>query len=316
MLGRRFWIAVALGALASTTAGARADEASDLSGMFGAWTAKDPDGTESLWVFDGKNLKVTSPKRNYTTTLSIDTKANPRTIDFKVVKGPEDAQGKTALGIYKLGEGDDSLAICMGAKENVRPKEFQSVEGEAYLFKLKREKSGQPVAGGASRETQTQYDLTEMFGKWKAKDPDGAESHWVFDGPNLKITSPKRNYEITVTLDPTAKPRAIDFKVVKGPEDAEGKTEYGIYKFEAVNRQGVQRLIVCMAKKAEDRPKEFKAVKGEVFLYELERERGERARRRIGLAYRTAGERLFEALWDLEGPGPGRFRERMGLQRP
>ena len=83
---------------------------------------------------------MTSPKRNYTATIAVDPSSRPNAIDIKVVKGPEDAEGKTALGIYKLGSECDTLTLCMSGKDNVRPKEFKNVEHEAFLFELKRDK--------------------------------------------------------------------------------------------------------------------------------------------------------------------------------
>ena len=66
---------------------------------------------------------------------------------------------------------------------------------------------------------------------------DGGKVTYSFKGKKLKVETPSRSYEMTVTLDSTAKPdKTIDFKIDEGPEDAKGKTSKGIYKFDGDNK--------------------------------------------------------------------------------
>lgn len=134
------WLALALSAALVAGSGLRGDEEKDdLEKMQGTWISKGPaEGRdESQWVFSGKELKVTSPKRNYDTTISIDPTTKPKQIDFKIDKGPSDAEGKTSLGIYKFDDDDDELMICIGGEPNYRPEEFKEQVGKSYLFELK-----------------------------------------------------------------------------------------------------------------------------------------------------------------------------------
>jgi len=234
-----------------------------LTGFFGLWTAKDPDGTESRWEFNGREVKVTSPKRDYTATVSVDPSADPHAIDFNVEKGPKDSKGKTALGIYKL-EGS-TLTICLGEKDNVRPKKFKAEKGESILFELKRRNSGSPDEDPAMKTAVAQHDFSGMYGTWKGKDPEDNEIRWEFNGKDLKVTSSEHEYTATVSIDPSATPKTIDFKVEKGPKEMKGKTALGIYKLDNTN------LTICVNWKDNTRPKEFKAEKDKGILFELKR---------------------------------------------
>ena len=117
------------------------DDKGDLKKMQGTWTCKDPvHNDESKWVFDGDSLKVTSPRRNYETKISLDTKDKPKQIDFKINEANPDAKGLTGLGIYKFDEDYETLTICLGGKENYRPEDFDTEPGKEYLFVLKKSK--------------------------------------------------------------------------------------------------------------------------------------------------------------------------------
>lgn len=115
---------------------ATADEvAGDLKAMQGTWTSTLDNGNEARWVFEGDTLTVTLPERKYVAKVSVDSKAKPHpAVDFKVTEGPDDAVGKTRPGIYKL-DGKE-LTICVAAGDADRPKDFQQVEDQAFLFKL------------------------------------------------------------------------------------------------------------------------------------------------------------------------------------
>src|SRR5690349_16826541 len=80
-------------------------------------------------------------------------------------------------------------------------------------------------------------DLKKLEGKWTADSGNGGKVTYSFKGTKLKVETPTREYEMTVTLDATAKPeKAIDFKIDEGPDDAKGKTCKGIYKFDGADK--------------------------------------------------------------------------------
>jgi uncharacterized protein (TIGR03067 family) len=115
-------------------------------------------------------------------------------------------------------------------------------------------------------EPKVEGDLKTMQGEWVSRD-DMGESTWTFKGDKLSIKTPTRAYEITVTLDPKAKPeKAIDFKVGDQSPNAKGASAEGIYKFE-----GEKALVICFGAQDASRPTEFKTDFGKSFNFELKR---------------------------------------------
>ena len=77
---------------------------------------------------------------DFTCKVKIDSKAKPHaTIDLLIDEGPEDAERKTSMGIYKLD--GEKLTLCVSHPGKDRPQEFEQTEGESHLFELKKEKS-------------------------------------------------------------------------------------------------------------------------------------------------------------------------------
>ena len=111
-------------------------------------------------------------------------------------------------------------------------------------------------------------DLKELEGKWTAPSGDGGKVTYIFKGKKLKLEAPSRGYEMTVTLDASAKPeKSIDFKIDEGPDDAKGKTCKGIYKFD-----GKDKFIFCFRPEG-DRPDKYEQVGYEQIVTELTRDR-------------------------------------------
>ena len=93
---------------------------------------------------------------------------------------------------------------------------------------------------------------------------DGGKVTYTFKGNKLKIEAPSRTYEMTVTLDATAKPeKTIDFKIDEAPDDAKGKTCKGIYKFD-----GNDKFMFCFRPKG-DRPTKYEQIGYEQIVTEL-----------------------------------------------
>jgi uncharacterized protein (TIGR03067 family) len=109
-------------------------------------------------------------------------------------------------------------------------------------------------------------DLKKLEGKWTAASGDGGKVTYTFKGNKVKVEAPSRDYEMTVTLDATAKPeKAIDFKIDEGPDDAKGKTCKGIYKFD-----GDDKFTFCFRPEG-DRPDKYEQIGYEQIVTELKR---------------------------------------------
>lgn len=119
----------------------------------------------------------------------------------------------------------------------------------------------------AAAEEKDGGDLKKLQGKWTTPSGQGGDPvKYTFKGNKLKIEAPSRTYEMTVTLDATAKPeKSIDFRIDEGPDDARGNTSKGIYKFD-----GNDRFIFCF-RPAGDRPDRYEQVGYEQIVTELKR---------------------------------------------
>ena len=138
-------LGMALAAAIVTGSGVRAEDektalSGDLKKLQGTWVSTADNAQESRWVFEGKKSTTTAGGREYVCEVKVDPKATPHpTIDFMVIEGEDDSEGKTSHGIYKL-EGD-TLTLCVTLPGvGSRPTEFKAVEEESHLFNLKREK--------------------------------------------------------------------------------------------------------------------------------------------------------------------------------
>jgi uncharacterized protein (TIGR03067 family) len=118
----------------------------------------------------------------------------------------------------------------------------------------------------ADDEKKVEGDLKALEGDW-VQDIGGHEDAWTFKGTNAKLNSPDRKYDMTIKIDEKAKPKSIDFKTDKGPEDATGKTLLAIYKIDGDN------LTIALSITPDERPKEFKMEEGSIFVFELKRKK-------------------------------------------
>ena len=124
-------------------------------------------------------------------------------------------------------------------------------------------------AGLRAADDKAEGDLKKLEGTWTTPASDGGKVTYTFKGDKLKVVAPSRTYEITVKIDPEAKPhKTIDFKIDEAPDDAKGKTSRGIYKFD-----GDDKLIWCFRPEGDERPTAYEMVGFEQILGELTREK-------------------------------------------
>ena len=110
----------------------------DLKKIQGKWTTPSGNGDKVSYTFDGKKLKVVAPSRTYEMVVTLVDDAKPeKTIDFKIVEGPDDAKGNTSKGIYKF---DGEKFVFCFAPQGDRPTKFEMEGYEKILTTLTREK--------------------------------------------------------------------------------------------------------------------------------------------------------------------------------
>ena len=109
-------------------------------------------------------------------------------------------------------------------------------------------------------------DLKKLQGAWAAPSGDGGESLYTFKDNKLTVKAPTRTYQMTVTLDESAKPhKTMDLTIDQAPEDAKGKTVHAIYKIDSDDK-----AALCFRPEGE-KPGKFEQVETEQFLIELKR---------------------------------------------
>jgi len=145
---RRFLLTAALTigvGLAGVVSGpASADEKvkkvdESLKAIQGTWVSVEDSGFDSIWIFDGDDLKSSVNGNEYISKVTADPKAKPHaTVDIDIKDGPDESKGKTCKCIYKLD--GEKLVLCLALPGRDRPKEFEQVDDEAYVFELKKEK--------------------------------------------------------------------------------------------------------------------------------------------------------------------------------
>ena len=124
-----------------------------------------------------------------------------------------------------------------------------------------------PLRADTPKDTEVKKDLDKLQGKWtvasidengKAAPADEvARFEITIKGDLFSIkTKDEANKELTIKLDPSAKPATIDMK----PKDGKEKNVMGIYKLDG------DTLTICATDENKERPKEFSATKGVALL--------------------------------------------------
>ncbi len=111
----------------------------DLKKVQGKWSVPSANGEGKVtYTITGKKLKVVAPSRTYEMELTLDEAAKPeKSIDFKIVEGPDDAKGNTSKGIYKF---DGEKFVFCFAPQGDRPTKFEMEGYEKILVSLTKEK--------------------------------------------------------------------------------------------------------------------------------------------------------------------------------
>lgn len=120
-----------------------ADEAADcpaIKALEGTWTTSETDSLDATWIFKGDLVEVNVNGMEYKGKVKADEKAKPHsTLDISLTEGPEESKGKTGKAIYKL-EGE-KLVVSVSQPGHDRPKDFDPVPDEVYVFELKKKKA-------------------------------------------------------------------------------------------------------------------------------------------------------------------------------
>jgi len=202
----------------------------------------------------------------YKGTYSIDVTSNPKTLDLHFTEGPE--KGNTSLGIYEL-DGDD-WKICLSLAPGNRPSAFATKPGSGHALELLKRDTGQ-----AKREEQQKNsasldvdkkELMKLEGEWTMVSgaangqqvPEDFLKNWkrVCKGNETTVTAVGQlMLKATFTLDPSKKPKTIDYTITDGPN--KGKMQLGIYEFDG------ELVRFCFAPPGKDRPKEFASKAGD-----------------------------------------------------
>lgn len=218
----------------------------DLKKMQGRWTATLPNGDVARYTITGDRVRCKTPDEEIEVTVTLDPDAKPhKTMDGKVVGG----DGQTVPAIYRF-QGDDALVISYRPPDQGRPTDFEPKGDQQVVVTLVREAAkGEATARDAKASAKAQAELKKMQGEWVGKTPNGEELVFTFKGDRLTAKGPNGEIELTITLDPSARPnKAMDGKVV-----GEEQTVPAIYKFD-----GDDKLVICYRHgEGARRPREF-----------------------------------------------------------
>jgi uncharacterized protein (TIGR03067 family) len=121
------------------------------------------------------------------------------------------------------------------------------------------------VAGGEGREEQIKRDLADIQGEWTMvsgeRDGQALPEQYVKSArrvckgdETIAIVNGEIGLQAKFTLDPTKKPKTIDYQLTGGPN--KGLTQLGIYELDG------DTLRFCQSTPGEPRPATFSAKEG------------------------------------------------------
>jgi RNA polymerase sigma factor (sigma-70 family) len=229
----------------------------------GGKDAPDTEETKKIksgkWVITTDKIMVTAFDRgDHTASYNLDPTKKPRQINITPLDGPETEKGKLVPAVYSLD--GDVLKICIPhPTQPDRPTEVGTKEGGAtLLLTLKR----QPA-------DKAKDDMDAIQGVWqvtdfevKGKGPDEGElkkikaATWTFTADKVVVQTPgEKDSPASYSLDPSKKPKEIDFTSTDGPD--KDKPHAAIYSLE-----GNVLKICAPGPEGGPRPTEFAAKEG------------------------------------------------------
>jgi uncharacterized protein (TIGR03067 family) len=140
----------------------------DIRNLQGTWhiVALELDGRKyppagSRIAIEGDRFESLNMGAEYSGTVVVDESANPRTLDLRFEKGPE--QGHTSLGIYELD--GDTWKICLGLTGKARPAAFVSAPGSGHALEVLRR---EPAGAGKTLPAADEHaaPVAELEGEW------------------------------------------------------------------------------------------------------------------------------------------------------
>lgn len=255
----------------------------DLDRVQGAWsiTALEMDGQEmslpvigdARVVIENDRFKSSGMGMDYEGMVTLQDKQKPKAFDLTFTAGPQ--QGTRHPGIYKLI--GDRWTLCFATRGSRRPKTFatkpdtglvlETLARRAPAAESKRQEiGGSSLAGKSSTQPASSAKPTLLEGEWTMV-------RGIFSGVPLKdemvkwcrritrgdvtrvVAGPELMVEARFTLDESARPHAIDYTNLAGPQ--KGKKQAGICQ-----RRG-DVLDVCMAAPGKPRPADFSSSAGD-----------------------------------------------------
>jgi uncharacterized protein (TIGR03067 family) len=237
----------------------------ELAKLQGTWSvvALETEGTQS----DAKLLKgakIVVQGNTFTTmgmgptfqgTINLDAASSPKKLDLEFTDGPP--KGTKALAIYDLD--GDTWKICLTLTATDRPKEFAARAGSGLVLEtLKRE----PAAQGHDAKE----DLAKLQGEWTMVSGEIAGQQLPPDLVKTSKRVTKANettahvggqlfFKATITLDPTKKPKTIDYDMTEGT--TKGKKQLGIYEITG------DTIRFCFSAPGKERPTDFTTKAGD-----------------------------------------------------
>jgi uncharacterized protein (TIGR03067 family) len=207
-------------------------------------------------VLQGNAFTTISMGAVYKGTISVDATRTPPTLDMHFTEGPE--KGKTSRAIYELN--GDTWKICLGLTGKDRPKEFVTKAGSGHALETLTREAGDRGEDARAKE------LAQMQGEWSMVSGEIAGQPL----PEALVKTGKRVvkgnettstiggqlfFKANFTIDPTKKPKTIDYQMIDGP--TKGKVQYGIYDLKG------DTIRFCFSAPGKDRPTQFMTKAGD-----------------------------------------------------
>jgi uncharacterized protein (TIGR03067 family) len=216
-------------------------------------------------------------------SLNLNPNKSPKWMDMYYTTLPRGRRDRVFTGIYELA--GDILKISFAGSDEPRPTHLNKRMGEAAL-ELKREAVLPASSRGASL---SQQEAEKLRGTWvltAVVKQDGQKitfdrprrvakgDRWmmklflfhtmIFCGDQLILLPGRKVHPGAFQFDPAQDPKRLDFRV----------TESDItYELSSIYELRGNKLRLCFAKPGGKRPTQFKTVKEEAILLELEREK-------------------------------------------